>query len=156
MAEITIKAQSKLSYEDIQEVARMLPAAVNESYPGEKPDAMKIINGITAAATGINNDAFFCVANVDGKTVAFCAGLAANDVFSNRRFARTMFTWIAPAHRNKDTWKAINDAFESWAKEGDAQEIRAVLLASTSERFEPVAKEHGYVRAGIVVVKKVK
>ncbi|WP_293037207.1 hypothetical protein [Paraburkholderia sp.] len=52
MSDVIIKAQANLSYAHVQDVARLLPDAVAETFPGVMPNVMKAVNNITSAVTG--------------------------------------------------------------------------------------------------------
>ncbi|CAE6958594.1 hypothetical protein [Paraburkholderia domus] len=156
MTIVKVQSQAHVSYAQVQEVARLIPDAVAEIFPGVTANVLKAVNGITGAVTGLIPGAFFCVAEVDGQIAGFLGGVLDGDVFSDRTFARDVLAWVRQSARGSTAYRDMVGAFEQWAVDKGAQEVRGTLLTdASSDRIATAAERYGYQRAGIVIVKKV-
>lgn len=66
-----VSSQSNVSYTQVQDVARLLPDAVAETFGDLPTNVMKAVNGITSAVTGVVRSAFFRVVEVDSELGCF-------------------------------------------------------------------------------------
>lgn len=156
MTNVRVQSQARVSYAQVQDVARLLPDAVAETFDGVVPNVLKAVNGMTGAVTGVVPYAFFCVAEVNGETAGFLGGVLDTDVYSDRTFARDILAYVRPSARDSTAYRDMVAEFERWAADKGAQEVRGTLLADGSaERIADAAERYGYKRAGIVIVKRV-
>lgn len=63
---------------------------------------------------------------------------------------------MRPSSRNTNAFTKLVDAFTAWAKEKGASEVRGILLnKDNQEQLANVLGHQGFVRAGLIMVKRV-
>jgi len=155
MTDMIVKAQDKVSYGEMQEAIALLPRACAELFPKGKPDIMKVVQYMGAAVTASAPHLFLCVLAAEDKVCGFLVGLSELDVFSSLKYARVIFSWISPEQRNAQAWGFMAESFEIWAKKTGATEIQGTFPVDVPSLLEEAARQRGYERKGVVVVKKV-
>jgi hypothetical protein len=153
MQSLTLSIQSSVSYAQVQDVARLLPDAVAQTFSGAVPNVLKAVHGMTGAVTGVASFAFFCVASLRGEVVGFMIGVLDSDVYTDRKHGRDVLTYVRPSARDTSAYQEMTTAFEQWARKQGAHEIRTLMHVGADSMRAAAIESSGYRHAGTLLVK---
>lgn len=154
MSNIAIYENTSVPYKYIEQVLKLMPDAVVEVFDNQPFNPVMAASLITSICSGQVKNGFFAVAVQDDNVVGFFGGFISNYVFSNVQFAQDVVVYVRPSARHIGVGAKLGMAFEAWAKENNAREIRVTLSNKQNQDYLLSAIEkRGYQQTSIVAHK---
>ena len=120
--------------------------------PEEKYDENKVIN--TVREYNIRPNLFFRVAYNGLRPVGFIGGFLSEDPVDTELIATIQFNFLIDEYATVEGYRELTDAFQEWAKELKATNIRAIDIGEKVSRLKQVYYELGFDPVRVEIMNK--